>query len=151
MNGTLGRQLEQGLAELRALVAELTHPRRMRIAEAVAAHSDISVAEAYAATEIDPDEQAEALERFGRGAVDIAELTRWLAARRGCTPAETIAAVELAQRLHEPLCRAIDTPPPPPEAPAPRPAPTLRNVARPTTPTAPSDGPTRQPTVLQAY
>jgi len=151
VNGTITRQIEQSLAELRALVAELTRPRRRRIADLVAAHAGISVAEAFAATEIDPDEQAEALERFGRGSVDIAELTRWLAERRGCTAAEIAAAVALAERLHGPLHRAIDTPPSTPEAPATLLSPTLRNVAPPASSSAPREWPARQPPELQAY
>jgi len=149
VNGTLGRQIEQSLAELRALVAELTRPRRMRIAEIVAAHAGITVTQAYDATAVSADEQGAALERFGGRLVNIAELVRWLAERRGCTAAETNAAVVLAERLHEPLHRALDTPPPPPEAAAPLPSPALRNVARPTT--APRERPTRQPTELQAW
>jgi len=151
VNGTIARQIEQSLAELRALVAELTHPRRMRIAEIVAAHAGIGVAQAYEAAEVSSDEQGAALQYFGGRLVDLAELTRWLAARRGCTAAETNAAVELAQRLHEPLRRAGDTATPPPDAAVALPSPTLRNVARPTTTPVPRERPTRQPTELQAY
>jgi len=152
VNGTIARQIEQSLAELRALVAELTHPRRMRIAEIVAAHAGIGVAQAYAATDVSADEQGAALQYFGGRMVDLAELTRWLAERRGCTAAETNAAVDLAQRLHEPLCRAVDTPPPtPPEAAVALPSPAWRNIPQPTTATVPRARPTRQPTELQAY
>jgi len=151
VNATITRQIEQGLAELRALVAELTHPRRMRIAEIVAAHAGIGVAQAYAATDVSADEQGAALQYFGGRLVDLAELTRWLAERRGCTAAETNAAVDLAQRLHAPLCRAIDTPTPPPEAAVALPSPALRNVAQPTTTTAPREWPARQPREFQAW
>ena len=151
MNGTLGRQIEQSLAELRALVAELARPRRLRIAEAVAACSDISVTQAYEATDVSSDEQGAALQYFGGRLVDLAELTRWLAERRGCTAAETNAAVGLAQRLHAPLCRAADTPPPPPEAAVALPSVGVQDAIRPPTPTVPRERPARQPTVLQAY
>ena len=151
MNGTINRQIEKSLAELRALVADLARPRRTRIAEIVARHAGISVEQAYEATAVSADEQAAALERFGRGAVDLAELVRFLAERRGCTSEETTRAIDLAQRLHEPLHRALDTTTTTPEAPATRPPPALRNVAQPTTTTAPLARPTRQPTEFQAY
>ena len=151
MNGTITRQIEQSLAELRALVAELTHPRRMRIAEIVAAHAGISVAQAFAATEVSLDEQGAALQHFGGRMVDIAELTRFLAAWRGCTAGETNAAVDLAQQLHEPLHRAVDAPTPPPEAAVALPSPAWRNIPQPPTTTVPRERPARQPTVLQAY
>ena len=150
MNATIGRQLEQGLAELRALVAELARPRRTRVAEVVARHAGISVVQAYEATAVSSDEQAEALQRFGSGAVDIAVAVRWLAERRGCTADETIAAVALAQRLHEPLHRAVDTPTPPVAAVA-LPSPAWRNIPQPTTATVPSERPARQPPELQAW
>ena len=151
MTAIITRQIEKSLAELRALVADLARPRRMRVAEIVARVAGISVAQAYEATAVDPDEQAAALERFGRGAVDIAVATRWLAERRGCSAAETNAAVELAQRLHEPLCRALDTTPPPPDAAVALPSPAWRNVAQPTTTTAPRERPARRPTEFQAW
>ena len=59
----------------------------------------VSVEEAFAWTEVDPDDKAATARRCGGGLVDVGELTRWLAGRRGLTAQETTEAIGRAERV----------------------------------------------------
>jgi len=90
-------------ARLTRLEASATRRKRQRVAEAVAELEGVSPEEAFEWTEVDPDDQAAALQRFGNGLVDVGELARWMAARHGLTAQETSEAVSWAERCNAQL------------------------------------------------
>ena len=86
-------------SRLARLETERTRRRRLHIAEALAAREGVSLEEAHEWTFVDSDDKAAALERFGRGLVDVGAVTRWLAERHGLTAEETAEAVAEAERV----------------------------------------------------
>jgi len=83
---------------LARLEAERTRRRRLRVAEVLAEMEGVSVEEAFAWTEVDPDDKAATAQRFGSGLVDVGELTRFLAERHVLTREETTQAIGQAER-----------------------------------------------------
>ena len=88
---------------LTLLETERARRRRLRVASVLAPLEGVSVDEAFERTFVDPADQAAVLARFGRGLVDVGELTRFLAAHHGLTSEETAEAIAQAERCHAQL------------------------------------------------